>query len=87
MGKKDDWCSSKGLNNRKKGMYEKESKGRKICFCVFFGFSALFFLAIGGLYAQRASNAGKINLDYEKNKLETVDRSKLAGSCATRRRL
>lgn len=70
MGKKDDWCSSKGLNNRKKGMYEKESKGRKICLCTFFGFAAFFFLAVGSLYASRASNAGKINDDYDETKLK-----------------
>ena len=69
MGKRDDWCSSKGLANRKKGMYEKESKGRKISYCVLFGFSAFFFFSAGILYATRASNAAKINSDYTKEKL------------------
>ena len=65
MGKKDDWCSSKGLNNRKKGMYEKESKGKKVCYCVLFGFSALFCFGVGGLYAARSINSTRINTDYE----------------------
>ena len=69
MGKRDDWCSSKGLANRKKGMYEKESRCRKFSYCMCFGFSALFFFSAGGLYASRASNAAKINSDYAMEKL------------------
>ena len=80
MGKKDDWCSSKGLNNRKKGMYEKESKGRKVCICVFFGLSAFFFLAVGGLYASRSSNASKINEDYRISAYEIAKDNKLTDS-------
>ena len=64
MGKRDDWCSSKGINNRKKGMYEKESKCRKVSFCILFGLSAAYFFGVGVLYATRASNAEKINADY-----------------------
>ena len=64
MGKRDDWCSIKGLHNRKKGMYEKETRCRKISFCIMFGLSAFFCLAIGGLYWSRAANANKINEDY-----------------------
>ena len=71
MGKRDDWCSSKGLANRKKGMYEKESRGRKISYCMCFGFSAIFFFSAGGLYASRASNAAKINSDYTNGKLRS----------------
>ena len=71
MGKRDDWCSSKGLANRKKGMYEKESRGRKISYCMCFGFSAIFFFSAGGLYASRASNAAKINSDFTKEKIQS----------------
>ena len=74
MGKRDDWCSSKGLNNRKKGMYEKEKKSRKCCYCFIFGFSALFFLGIGSLYAERAANAALINADYTKEGRKSAER-------------
>jgi len=65
MGKRDDWCSSKGLNNHKKGMYDKEKKSTKICYTVFFAVSAIAFLVCGALSAERASNAAKINKDFK----------------------
>ena len=69
MGKKDDWCTGRGLNNRKHGMYSKESKQRKICIGVFFGISAIIFIVFGGLMAERSVNAGKMNLDFTRSKL------------------
>ena len=69
MGKKDDWCSVKGLNNHKKGMYDKESKCTKICYSAFFTFSACIYLVCGGLSAERANNANKINADFDAGSL------------------
>ena len=65
MGKKDDWCSSKGLENRAKGMYKKEKKSTKICYLILWACSCIAYLVIGGLHAERSANAGKINSDYD----------------------
>ena len=61
---KDSFFSSKGLNNRMKGMYKKESTSTKIGYAVLFGCSAAVFLVFGALSAERASNANRINVDF-----------------------
>ena len=61
MGKKDDWCSCKGLQNRKAGMDKKEGCGRKVCYFVLFAVSAITFLGIGGAQIERADNAQKLD--------------------------
>lgn len=61
MGKKDDWCSCKGLKNRKAGLDKKESTGRKVCYSLFFGTSAVVFLGIAGVQLWRADNAARID--------------------------
>ena len=67
MGKQGDWCNSKGLENRRKGMYEKESKGRKYCIFAFFTLSAIAYIVVGSLHASRSTNAAKINADYDED--------------------
>ena len=69
MGKRDDWCSSKGLNNRKKGMYKMETKGRKFCILALFIISAITYIVIGSLHASRSANANKINEDFEDDQI------------------
>ena len=64
MGKQD-WCSSKGLNARKKGMYKKESKSTKCCYLAVFCLSAIIYIVIGSLHGNRSENAEKINKDFE----------------------
>ena len=65
MGKKDDWCSEKGLKNRQRGMYKNESKQKKVCTSICFSCSALVYLIFAGISLERASNAGRINSDFE----------------------
>ena len=64
MGKHRDWCSKKGCESRKKGMYEKEKRWKKACIGILFGVSCLFFLIIGAVFASRAANAAKIHSDW-----------------------
>ena len=67
MGRQGDWCNAKGLNNRRKGMYEKESKGRKYCIFALFTLSAIVFIVVGSLHASRSVNAARINADYDED--------------------
>ena len=60
MGKKEDWCSQKGLEARQRGMKKKESKGRKCLYCMGFGLGAIVFIIFAGLHSWRSSNAAKI---------------------------
>ena len=46
-------------------MYKKESKMRKVCISVTFGVSALVYLIFAGVSLERATNAGRINSDYD----------------------
>ena len=65
MGKKDDWCSGKGLKYRAKGMYEKESKIRKILILVLFVVAAIAYFVLGSIHAERSANANKINSEFD----------------------
>ena len=82
MGKKDDWCSSKGLKNHKKGMYKKESKGRKICISATFCCSAIVYLVIAGVSLERATNAGLINSDFSDTWLDDFGETNAYDTCA-----
>ena len=65
MGKKDDWCSSKGRKARAKGMKEKESRGKKIAYCLIFGAAFIIYLVFGAIHASCSSNAMKISADFD----------------------
>lgn len=52
-------------------MYNKETKGRKICTGIVFGFSAAIMFAIGGVFCERASNSAAINHDFEPDLMRT----------------
>ena len=60
----DDWCTKKGLKKRRKGMYTRESKTRKWCYCATFAIAAVVYFIIGIFHARRSVNANKINVDY-----------------------
>ena len=47
-------------------MYTQETKTRKNCIACCFGLSAIIFLVIGGLFAERSVNATMINADFNK---------------------
>ena len=64
MPEEDSFFSSKGRENRKEGMYKKEKSTNKICYAILYGISAVVYLVFGGLSAERASNANKINVDF-----------------------
>ena len=64
MGSRDDWKSKKGMTMRQKGMKKKESKQRKICYCVIFAVSTAIYVVFGGLYGWRSTNAMKIQVDF-----------------------
>ena len=49
--KAEDWCSKKGMKSRRKGMYTRESKMRKWCYCASFALVTLVYFIIGGLHA------------------------------------
>ena len=65
MGFKDEWFSSEGRQARAKGMREKESRGRKIAYCIVFGSAFIIYLVFGAIYASRSSNAMKISADFD----------------------
>ena len=65
MGKKDEWCSSKGLKYRAKGMKEKEGRGKKVAYCMCFGAACITYLVIGSIHAMHSFNAMKISADIE----------------------
>lgn len=65
MGKNGDWFSRQGLENHKKGMYDKESTCTKVMISAFFAFSACVYLVCGGISAERAFNAATINVDFK----------------------
>ena len=60
MGKKDDWCSKKGIKNHKKGMEKKEWVGRKICFCFLFGCSFFITIIFGAVFGSMSSRAMEV---------------------------
>ena len=64
MGSKNDWCSSKGLAARKKGMEKKEGKTAKCCYLVIFVLSAIIYIVLGALHGNRSENAEKINEEF-----------------------
>ena len=68
MGKKKEtmkaYLAKKGFYSRKIGMYKQESRSRKVCICFFFALSTVLCILFGGVYAHRATNAGKINKDF-----------------------
>lgn len=65
MGHKDEWCHPDGCKARIKGMAKKESRGKQICIGVFFGICAIICFVIGAISSTRASNAAKVNADFE----------------------
>ena len=64
MPEEDSFFSSKGRENRMEGMYKKEKSTNKICYAILYGICAVVYLVFGGLSAERASNAFKINVDF-----------------------
>ena len=65
MGKRDNWCDKKGMEARQKGMKKDESKSRKMMHCVLFSTSFVIYMVIGGLYADRSSNAIHISEEFK----------------------
>lgn len=64
MGKVKSWFSSKGMQQRKKGMYKKESKQRKCLYAIIFATSAIIYFVCGSMHAARSANANKIGEEY-----------------------
>ena len=64
-----NWCTKKGLQDRKKGMYSIEKRGRKRRVCVFFSFSALIYFVLAGFFTERTMNAVKINEDFSNEQM------------------
>ena len=64
LGLNKSWLSWKDIKERAITVREHESKGKKVTIAVFFGLSAIFFIAVGGIHAERAANAGSINKAY-----------------------
>ena len=58
--------------NRKEGMYKLESKKRKISITIFFLLSAVAFIVIGAVQSSRSANAGSINKDFDRAKVEVL---------------
>ena len=61
MGKKDDWCSCAGLQNRKAGLDHKEKACTKICYAIMYSSFAAIFAAISGITLSRSENATKVD--------------------------
>ena len=58
------WCSEKGLNARKKGMKERESKPRQWAYCMFFTVSCLICLLLCAIHTERFLNAARMTLEF-----------------------
>ena len=59
-----EWLTKKGQEERRLGVKEKESKYRKISYCVFFAASIFVYMIPLGLHGERAGNANRINQEF-----------------------
>lgn len=68
---RDNWCTKKGLNERKKGMYTIEKKRRRNRIAFLFSISALIYLALGSYFAERTYNSERIREDFTNEKMDS----------------
>ena len=64
MGRKDDWCSEKGIKSRAKGLKKLESPEKKCCYLFFFVLCTVIYAGFASLHSWRSSNAIKIQNDF-----------------------
>ena len=63
MGKRSSWFTKEGYIARKQGI-TKERKELQIAITIFFCVCAILYISIGGVFAERSSNAMSINSDF-----------------------
>ena len=73
--KKTNWFKKEDLAERENGMYTLEKKRVKYFFCCYFTFFLAFYLVWSALYADRSTNAARINTDlyWDDNKFPAYD--------------
>ena len=60
-----EWCSCKGMENRRQGMYRLEKKSTKNMICGSMCCLTLLYLILGCLHAWRSNNAKNIDGNYD----------------------